>query len=386
MKRAFALLNFALGALSRRRGRAIAMGVGLFFFVTLYASVLFLGGSLRAEWERAARSTPDLTMQRLVSGRPALVDPQIALKIGEIPGVRSVEPRLWGYLYVAPFSANVTIIAKDARVLSHDALFGRDVQHPGECVLGSTLAEALGTRVDDDISLSAHGTSVVLKVVGIITSESDLVSADLVRTDISDARILLHVDAPFVTDLAIDLTTPDESAVITQKILALFADARVIDKKLVRRTYSLTFDKRGGLLAAMLLPALAALLLLAWDRMTGIGPDERREIGILKAIGFTTSEVLAARLWEVGIVVFFSTTLGLAAAYFYVFAFGAPGIGDALFGWSVLHPALRLTPAVSMSDFFGILLMIATPFLATSLVPAWHASLTDPDEAMRGGA
>jgi hypothetical protein len=131
-------------------------------FPGLLASVLFLTEALRHEFHLGAAGLPDLTVQRLVAGRPGLIGEAWAEKIEGIAGVTRVEPRVWG---------------------------------------------------------------------------------------------------------------------------CLLPEARILDRQIMSRGYDLTFDTRGGILGAMLLPALVAFLVLAWDRLTGIGPGERREIGALKAMG-----------------------------------------------------------------------------------------------------
>ena len=44
--------------------------------------------------------------------------------------------------------------------------------------------------------------------------------------------------------------------------------------------------------------AVIAFCILAWDKATGISAEEKQEIGILKAIGWDTSDVLALKFWE----------------------------------------------------------------------------------------
>jgi ABC-type lipoprotein release transport system permease subunit len=394
MRRQRALLVYALGALVRRRGRNAAIVVGLTLVVGLFASVLFLGDALRAEVEAGARHVPDLGVQRLVAGRPALVPADAARAVADIAGVRAVTPRVWGYLFVPPISANVTVLGAEGRdALPPSVVAGRALRagEHGACVLGAALAEALGVRAGDEIALSAApgaGPDAVhlLRVVGTFRDASALRTADLLVTSDADARALLGVADGFATDLAVTLTTPDEARVATEKILRLVPGARVVDKERLRRAYALTLDGRSGLLTAALLPALAALLLLAWDRLTGLTETERRELGVLKAVGWEVGDVLTARVWESALVAVCGATLGVLGAYAYVFLAQAPGLSGALFGWSALYPPLRLTPQVDAAQTLALIAGVAVPFVAVGLVPAWRAATLDPDRALRGAA
>lgn len=392
MKRQLALLDYALGALGRRRMRSVSLSIGIAFVCALYASVLFVTDALRREVRVTRGELPALTVQRLVAGRPALIDRSTAAAIRAIPAVRSARPRVWGYFFLPALSGNLTIVGVDTaspaalRDLARTVRGGRSLRAgvAGEMIMGEALAEMLGLRVGDEVSLPTSGPERFLALVGVFRSESALRTADVLLTSEADARLLLSVAEDQATDVAVELTTPDEAKVVAEKIADLVPGARVIDETLLDRTYDLTFSARAGLLAAALLPALAALLLLAWDRLSGLGEVERREIGVLKSIGWETRDVLTARVWESLIVSAGGAIPGLVVAYVWVFWLHAPGFAGVLYGWSVIYPPIALVPAVSIDQLLTILALVIVPFIGVSLVPAWRAAMLDPDQAMRG--
>lgn len=394
MKRQLALLDYALGALGRRRMRSISLAVGIAFVLALYASVLFVTDSLRREVRVTRGELPALTVQRLVAGRPALVDRTTADAIARIPAVKSARPRVWGYFFVPALSGNLTVVGVDTarpdvvRDLGRTVRGGR-VLRPGgaasgEMLMGEALADMLGLRVGDELMLPTGGPERFLRLVGTFRSESALRTADVLLTSEADARALLSVPDGQATDVAVELTNPDEAKIVAEKIAELLPGARVIDEALLDRTYDLTFSARSGLLAAALLPALAALLLLAWDRLSGLGELERREIGVLKSIGWETRDVLTARMWESLVVSLGGAVPGLVLAYVWVFPLHAPGLAGVLYGWSAIYPPIVLVPAVSLEQLLALAALVVVPFVAVSIVPAWRAAMLDPDEAMRG--
>ncbi|NOY90831.1 MAG: FtsX-like permease family protein [Deltaproteobacteria bacterium] len=395
MRRTLAILDYALGATRRRGGRNLAIAAGLAFVVGLVSAVLLLTGALEREFALSVDATPDLVVQRVVGGRPGLIEVDSSSALSELPAVSSVRPRVWGYLFVPSLEANVTIVGATpgelGEALSHQIVEGRGPR-PGanqECLAGAALAKRLGLRPGDGIALPVHGDIRVLDAVGLFHADSALHSADVLVVSESMARDLLGIPQGMATDLAIRLTTPDEAGVVAnhlERALGQVGQVRVLDKRLLARTYELTFGGRSGLSAIMLLPALAAFLLLAWERLTGLGGVERREIGVLKAIGWSTSDVLLARLLESGLVSLGGTLFGLLAGYVYVFQFGAPGLRAALLGWSTLYPELVLVPNADLGQAAALLGAVVVPFIATSLVPAWRAAVVDPDETMRGAA
>ncbi|MBC7173511.1 MAG: ABC transporter permease, partial [Polyangiaceae bacterium] len=121
MKRQLALFDYAIGALRRRASRNLAIAVGMALVVGLFASVLFVTDALRRELALGIEATPDLTVQQLVGGRPALLPVDALAELRERRGVRSVEPRVWGYVFVPSLEANLTVIGVDPR-----AAEGRD--------------------------------------------------------------------------------------------------------------------------------------------------------------------------------------------------------------------------------------------------------------------
>ncbi|HJK97860.1 MAG TPA: FtsX-like permease family protein, partial [Polyangiaceae bacterium LLY-WYZ-14_1] len=171
---------------------------------------------------------------------------------------------------------------------------------------------------------------------------------------------------------------------IAERVGGMFPGARVVDRSLLGRVYALTFGTRGGLVAAMLLPALAAFLLLAWDRLTGLDARERREIGVLKAVGWGTGDVLASRLWENGVIAAGGVGVGLVLAYAYVHLLRAPGLAGAILGWSDLYPPFTLVPSLDLGVLATVVGVLVVPFVAVGLVPAWRAAMRDPHESLRG--
>jgi lipoprotein-releasing system permease protein len=266
---------------------------------------------------------------------------------------------------------------------------GRVPSADHEIVIGTAIARLLGARVGDEIAISPASTDdaepAVLAITGILDPGTAALAGDLLMTTDTRARALLGVPPGMASDLAITLARPEEASVVTAAIASAIPGARVVDRQLLERTYELTFDARAGFAGAMLVPALLALLLLAWDRLTGLGGAERREIGVLKAVGWSTSDVLAARVWESGLVATLGATSGVVLGYVHAFVLGAPGTRDALFGWSVLHADLTLAPAVDGAQLLAIVGSVVLPFVAVSIVPAWRAAMLDPDRLVRGG-
>ncbi len=391
MSRWLALTAYALHALRRRGAKSLALGAGLMLAVALVAAVLFLADALLAESDRARAAMPDVTVQRLIGGRPTVLSESDLSKLAAIPSVRSVTPRVWGYLFVASLQGNVTVIGvrgeEEPLTVARGSLdAGRDLRRGAhEMIAGAGLARFLGLALDDQLGLpSPNPDAPPLKLVGTFGSSVELYTSDVVICDEVDARALLGLGAGQATDFAVSVVNPSETHVIAKTILDRLPGTRVIERDLLGRVYMLAYGRRSGLVLAASIPAILALLVLGWDRASGVGPDEMREIAIQKAVGWSTSDVLWAKVSESLLLSFVATVAGLGLAYLWVFLLGAPGLRGAIAGWSVLFPEGPITPMVDAGQLLSLTLSIVAPFVALSIVPAWRAAIRDPMTAMRG--
>jgi ABC-type lipoprotein release transport system permease subunit len=185
------------------------------------------------------------------------------------------------------------------------------------------------------------------------------------------------------TDLAATIRNEKEAPTIAGKVIELLPDTRPVLREEIQRTYASLFDWRSGYVIVMLSGALMAFLIFAWDKATGLSAEERTEIGILKAIGWDTGDVLLLKFWEGLVVCLTAFVLGVIAAYGHVFMADAPLFEHALKGWAVLYPDFRLTPAFDIYQLAVVFGLTVLPYTLITIVPAWRVAVTDPDAVMR---
>jgi ABC-type lipoprotein release transport system permease subunit len=378
------LLSFALGSLGRRRAKSAASLVGLALVATAFASVFALTDALRGEARRVLQTLPDITVSRLRAGRPSTMPAREQQALRAIAGVGSVRDRAWGYLYLDAIAANVVVVGLSPAQREQLARAGADGAIPtddsqGWVLLGDGVAQAFGARAGDELDLAGR----TFRVRAIARRETSIVTADVVAMDPRDARTLLGLREDEATDLAVHVYNPEEIPVASARIAEALPGARVVTRDELARVYELTYSGRGGFVALALIPALVALLVLAWDRMTGLSADERREVATLKAVGWSTRDVLLVRVIESLVIAALATGLGALCAHGYVYVLGAPGLFSALRGWSVLAPALRPTPSGDGASVLAIVALTVLPWVTASIVPAWRAAVVDPAEALR---
>lgn len=365
------ILEFTLASLLRRRGRNLSLLAMYLLVIFMLASLLFFVTALKREAAIILNDAPDMIVQQLVAGRQDLVPVAYAAEIARIRGVTAVKPRVWGYYYDAFNGANYTIIADDAAGAERVSI-------------GAGVARARNLAVGDLLPLISYNkVPVMLEVGTVFPSDSDLIAADLIVVSPGDFRHLFNFPASQATDLAVTVRNPKELSTIASKIASQFPGSRPVLKSEIQRTYQSVFNWRGGMALLLLASALLSFIIFAWDKATGLSAEERKEIGILKSIGWETSDVLLLKFWEGAVISLTAFLLGTVLAYGHVFLLSAPLFAQALKGWSVIYPRFQLLPVVDVSQLTVLFFLTVVPYTAATILPCWRAATIDPDAAMR---
>ncbi len=381
------ILDFAISGLLRGRARSLVVIAVYSALVCLFASLLVFVGALQREARRLLDDAPDLIVQRIRGGRYELMPAERAGRMREIRGVTGAVPRVWGYTFDPPTGATLTVWGADS--VPEESLEFREGALPGEgedgvCVVGSGVAEARFLGPGDRLPLkTADGDLVAPRVTGIFTAASALLTNDLVVLSGATARRVLGMAADECTDLAVFVRNPSEIDTVARKIAETWPDARPISRDQILRTYDAVFDWRGGLWAAFLTSLVAAFCVLVWDKASGLSAEQYREIGILRAVGWRSRDVLELRIWEGVIVSSVSVMTGLLAAQIHLVVFEGALFARILKGWSVLFPAFSLKLEIDAYTGLLCLLLAAVPYVAANLVPSWRSAIIDPDSVIR---
>jgi ABC-type lipoprotein release transport system permease subunit len=367
------ILDFTLSSLWRRKGKNGALLLVYTTVVFLLASVVFFSHALKREAASVLKGAPEIVVQRMVAGRHDLVPVGYAERIRGIRGVQNVTPRLWGYYYDEGEKANYTFLVP-----------ADGSQAEGTVSVGDAISRSRGAFPGDTLPFRTNaGSGLLLKVEAVLPRETQLASADLLLVSESDFRNLFGVPPGIATDLAVSVRNPQELTTVARKIAMGLPDTRTILRDEVLRTYDAVFSWRAGILLTLLAAALLAFVILGWDKASGLSAEERREIGILKAIGWETSDVLMMKVWEGATVSLTAYLAGVLLAYVHVFLGASALFVPVMKGWSVLYPDFRLVPFVSGSQLTTLFFLAVVPYTVATIVPSWRAATVDPDAVMR---
>lgn len=369
-----AIIDFTLAALLRRKGKNAALLTVYTLVVAALASVMFFTKSIRNEAAAVLADAPQLVIQRMVAGRHDMIPVSYAEKIRSIRGIREVRGRLWGYYYDQVFGSNYTLLVPQ-----------KFTHGDGNAVVGAGVARSALAEAGNIMPFRTYqGELFTLTVAQVLPDTTELVSSDLILLSAADFRTLSGVPDGMATDLVAEVVNPSEIATVAAKIVKMFPDTRPISRDEILRTYEAVFSWRSGILLTILSGALLAFFIFAWDKATGLSAEERKEIGILKAIGWDVGDVLLMKLWEGAAISLTAFLTGVILAWLHVFAGGAALFAPVLKGWAVLYPSFRLTPSIDLMQLSVLFFLTVVPYTVATIVPCWRAATAAPDSVMRG--
>jgi ABC-type lipoprotein release transport system permease subunit len=367
------IIDFTLSSLLRRKRKNGALVSVYTLIVFLLASVVLFTNALREEGSILLKEAPEMIVQKLVAGRQEAIPIAHMERIRTIPGVSSIKARLWGYYYDPVVGANYTLMVSD------DA----DVT-PGSIVVGEGVSRVRLASPGDTIEFRTYqGDTIELEIKKTFSSESALVSSDLVLISEADFRKVFGTLEQYATDVAVKVRNIKELPTIALKVAEILPDTRQILREELLRTYDAIFNWRGGILLAILFGALLAFIIFAWDKASGLSVEEKREIGILKAIGWETSDIIRMKFWEGLVVSLSSFLMGVVLAYIHVFFTSFILFEPVLKGWAVLYPAFKITPFIDGAQVASLFFLTVVPYTVATIIPSWRAATVDPDSVMR---
>ncbi|MCG8487026.1 MAG: FtsX-like permease family protein [Chromatiales bacterium] len=366
-------IDYTLGTMLRHKGKSLGLLTVYTLIIFMLASVMLFSHAMRSEAVTLLADSPEIVVQRIQAGRSVMMPAEYLERIGKLRGVTEKRGRLWGYYYDPTVKANYTVMTSEQDQLSMN-----------DIAIGKGIARTRGLSIGDYLTLRSHeGKAFSFKVMRLLESESELISSDLLLMSTEAYRRLFGIEASVYTDLVLSVRNPREIQKIAEKLTLLLPDSRPILREEILRTYESLFSWRQGVMLILLLGSVLAFVIFAWDKASGLSAEERKEIGILKAVGWETGEVMRMKFWEGAIISLMAFLCGYLAAYLHVFYTSAGLFEPVLKGWSVLYPSFQLTPSVDGLQLATLFFFTVLPYILATIVPVWRSSITDPDLVMR---
>jgi hypothetical protein len=373
------LLIWAARENLRQPGSNFLLAICLAGLTLALALVLLVSATLERTSTHMLARAPDLVVRRLGPDgwQPLPVAP--ALKAVEnLPGINRAHPRVWGLVQSGDLS--VTALALDPD-LPPDRLPPAEIAAParGHAITGQWWRpHGRGTP----LVLNGHRT-MAFEVDAVLAPDVDLAAYDTVLLHPADARTLLGLADGWASDLALDVFHPGEAAALRPELRkALPWPVNIRTRTETLEWYRSGFSRRSSLVVLMWLPAVAALGLMVLA-VVQRQSKTAYHAGLLKALGWTTGDILRLHLYQALIIALPSVMIGMTLAYSLVGGPLTEVLARVLLGWRGGAPAHTLAPGAHPLVFMGVGVFVLLPFLAAVLGPALKTAAVAPDVLLR---
>lgn len=386
----FYLLEYAYAYIKRNKNKNIFIVTVFTLLVALLSSVFFITTTVEHEMKERISYKPDIVVQAYKAGMQSSVDSALLDKLLEINGISSGHLRVEGtydfraknrlfYLYgVAPFEDQEDPFIE--QILQNEAL------NSSQMLVSDSVKESMHQAYYDKyfnfIKPDGSLQKVFIKKSFPVHKRIEL--QNLILLDQDTLRKIFGYSENEGSDIALSVANKNELDFITSKIRLMLPNAKVVSKNDLNVMYEKLFDYDSGVFLSLFVIAIFTFFIIIYDKANGLSSEEKREIGILKAIGWRVEDVLHAKFYEAAIISFFSFFTGLLIAFVYVFIFKAPLLGEIFMHNTLLDiHTFNLDFYLELSYTLLIFLLSVPVYIAATLIPSWRVATLDADEVMR---
>lgn len=395
MSRILGILWAGVQAAARDRLSSGIIAVTLVAVLLPYLVALAISTGIRESSNEALNAGADLIVTAQRFGKPCPIPLEWGQELGRLTKVRTVIPRIVGEIQLGKERERAILVGLPPEFAPEvgAAMNGRwpSAAARHEMAVSAALAQRLHLRVGSLIPpfyRNEQGER-VSEVVAVFHADGALGHANLVVTTLADAAAIFEQPAT-ATDL---LLLCDPAAIPELRRAIGHMRKRDADGSVLaldahtpadwQTVADLGVRERTGIVSlhwALILTAAVLVVLVS----AGAGArEQRRALGILKATGWQTDEILLLRFAQSFSQALVSWLIALGAAWLWL----RLGNGVWIAGWFLVdvdfYPAFtvpfRLAPVPA-----GIALLLALIIvLSGSWFSAWRAAITPPREAMR---
>jgi ABC-type lipoprotein release transport system permease subunit len=404
MRAVFEICRTGFDAVLIHPGRSLAT-IGCLVAVLLpFLAELGISKGIEQQALQSAQFGADLYVTGRILGRQAPVPVAAGEDIRGIDGVTEVVPRIVGEVLLGKDQISAVLVGVPLKRFPRSLhcvqgrLYGDGVRN--ELVIGTELARRLKLEVGallPPFYHSAQGDR-VSEVVGLFESDAPIWQANLVLTSFETAAAIFN-EQGLATDFLV-YCRPGYPEAIRSKILQLPGTSGLTGRSSLGaqgEPLTLGVTTREDLLALLprdllhregifnlhfVIAFAAAILVVLVTSGFGLA-ERRREVGILKATGWQTDQILLRCLIESAVLSIAAAALATLLAFAWLK--GLNGYGLASLFLTGVGPAASFPIPFRLTSVPVLLALVVafTVVLVGSLYSTWRAATAPPRMAMR---
>ena len=379
-------INLIFLLLHKQKTKYISIFILATLTIFLLSTVIFIKSSLQNEILKTLESHNDFIIQKEFGGRIFDIENQLEDRLRNIYGVKNITKRVYGRYKFLSEDVYFTIIGVDFSNLNKELKnLGLQNISNDEMIVGFEVDNLLKkykyTNYYDFFLPNKEIKKV--KIAKVLEKESNIISSDIIILDINLARDILGINRDFSTNIAFDVPNELERTNIKQKLQRLDLDLNIIQKEDILKKYETIFNYKGGVFLILYLVVLFAFIMILYQRYSQVSINERKQIAIFKAIGYSVRDIIKIKMSENFVVAFVSYLFGVLLAYFFVFILNAPILKNIFIDFSNIKNDFIIYPYIEFSTFVTLFLFFMVLFLSSVLIPVWKISAINPYESLR---
>ena len=385
--------NFLFLLLIKHKSKHIAIFIISILIVFLISSVLFISNSLKKEVFSTLNNQSDFIIQKTNNGK--IFDTPISWidDFSSINGVKNVQQRVYGLYYFMPENIYFTIVGVDLfeehtnknikELLS--ILNISDFLQNDSMIIGNGIKNIFDKYhyFDSYDFKLLDKQSLNIKIFKDLPKEANLVANDLIIMDINLAKIILNINEEDSTDIVLNVPNNLERQNIKEQLILKHSNIRILQKESLKKEYENMFNYKGGIFLVLFIVVIFTFILILYQRYSMISSNDKKEIGILKAVGWSIKDIIKLKIIENFIVGFMAFIIGIIISYIFVFILNAPILKNIFIGFSNIQNDFILNPNIDFTIIVTLFLFFIIPFLSAILIPVWKISIIDANESMK---
>ena len=385
--------NFLFLLLLKHKSKHIAIFIISILIVFLISSVLFISNSLKKEAFSTLENQSDFVIQKINSGK--ILDTPISWieDFSSINGIKNTQQRVYGQYYFMPENVYFTIVGLDLfeentnknlkellKILNISDFLKND-----SMIIGNGIKKIFDKyHYFDSYDFKIFNNKLTtVKIFKDLPQEANLVANDLIIMDINLAKKILNINEENSTDIVLNVPNDLEKQNIKEQLILKHSNIRILQKENLKKEYENMFNYKGGIFLVLFIVVIFTFILILYQRYSMISSSDKKEIGILKAVGWSIRDIIKLKIIENFIVGFMAFIIGVIIAYIFVFIFNAPILKNIFIGFSNVQNDFILNANIEFSTLITLFLFFIIPFLSAVLIPVWKIAVIDANESMK---